>query len=218
MKTPFALLILVLFTLVGCLSERDFEIKSTDLIRKSKEIKIKDASGLQFIKLRISSENEELLKIYSENNFEITFEKVESDTPDSVSNDSHEFPSDSETRATVDIEILETNISENARVSYKNRNSLRVLAARWVTVNLFAIAPKNYLWIYNKSSNSANVTFAYNRSTSGGSWVGAGSKSLGVRKEASYCNMAAKQIRATLTYDANAGSYNFITWQYYKCP
>ncbi|GGD64217.1 hypothetical protein GCM10011514_30210 [Emticicia aquatilis] len=208
------LFIMSLLLLVGCDHKDVLEVESTDLT--SKDIQIKDASGLNFVKLRVSSENEELLKNYSENSFEITFVKTELDTGNAVSGDNQVLPS--ETIASVDIEIIETNIPEYARVSYKNRSNTRALAPRWVTVNLFAFAPKNYLWVYNKSSNTASVTFAYNRSASGGSWVGAGTKSMGIRKEASYCNMTAKQIRATHTYDANAGSYNFITWQYFKCP
>lgn len=205
----FASLLLV----AGCDTSSDMSlVKSSDL--NSKIITVTDAHGLGFVKLRISSDSPTLLDSYTDKSFELTFEEPVLAVDESFSKSEPIL----QPVETLNVEIIETNIPESVKISYRNRSNARALAARWVSVNLFAFQPKNYIWVYNKTSNNATVTFAYNNSVTGGRWINATTKTIAARKDASYCNQAAKQIRATYTYDANGGSYDFFTWQYFKCP
>jgi len=63
-----------------------------------------------------------------------------------------------------------------------------------------------------------SVVFAYNKSSLSTGWVNVGTRTVLPRKDTGYCQIGVKQIRATVTYDANAGSYDWFTWQYNKCP
>lgn len=183
-----------------------------------KTVTATDVTGKYHAQIKISAENAEILKLYNDKSFVLSFENP----ANSVPADEKAVKIVTEVENVIGLEIIEADLPKNAAgmlLSFNNKSNLRTAAARWVTVNLFAKSPKNGLYVYNKSSNTMTVAFAYNKTTSSASgWVNAGTKYLGARQDAEYCKLNVKQLRAAVTYDANSGSYSFFTWQYFSCP
>lgn len=215
------LLLCITFILVSVLScEKN---NPTDVILNDVHVKTvfaTDASGKFSAKLKITSENTEILGLYNDKSFVLSFVPPANSVP--ADNEITNLSTGEEVDNAVNIEIIEAALPENAAgmlLSFTNKSSLRTAAARMVTVNLFATSPKNSIYVYNQSSATMTVAFAYNKTTSSTSgWTSAVTKTLAARKDTEYCKTGVKQLRATVTYDANAGTYSFFTWQYYKCP
>lgn len=209
----------ILLLAMGCSKEipSDFETPKSNLV--GKEITAFDGTGKYFIKLIVSTENQELLNRYSDKSFKISFDENLTNPNDNIQSNELPIPSNDELNITLGESQLPKNVN-GLRISYVNISSQRTNVVRWVTVNLFAFAPKNFISIYNKTSTNSSVTFFYSNSTSSSSgWVNSGNKTVAAKKDATFCRMGVKQIKAQYTYDANSGSYDFFTWQYYnKCP
>lgn len=108
----------------------------------------------------------------------------------------------------------ETTSADITAVSSKR--SSRV-AARIITATKFAFAPDTEVWVYNQSTAPLTVEFYYNNTTLSTGWVLAETKTVASRKDALYCRLGVKQLKAVVTYDQNAGTFQFLNARKYSC-
>lgn len=208
-------LIFVLLSVLSCENSKVTETASE--LGNSKIINVIDGTNKGSVKLKITAEDPEILTGYSDKSFTLSFKKPANSMPtmENTVNGIENKGGD-----VVNIEIMDAILPEGAEgilLSYASKSNARMNAARMVTVNLYAYSPSNFIWIYNKSTASMKVAFSYKKTTSS-ALVSAGTKTLNPRGEAEYCKMSVAQLKAELTYDANAGSYSYFTWNYSKCP
>lgn len=97
-------------------------------------------------------------------------------------------------------------------------SSAKVAASRIVTETRFATSSThNYIYVYNQSSETISATFYYNKTGLSSGWINGGTVSLGVRKDKTFCQIPVKQIKVVITYNANAGTYQFLSGKSYSC-
>ncbi|MBN8825841.1 MULTISPECIES: hypothetical protein [unclassified Spirosoma] len=99
------------------------------------------------------------------------------------------------------------------------QGALKIAAANVATETRIVSYPYTYGWVWNKSTTSSiTVACYYNMTTSPSSgWVLATTKTLAARKDFTYCKQGVKQIKLVITYDKNAGSYEFLSGKTYSC-